>query len=155
MSKTPFVLQALQILGPEEMLKLSEVIHVKKVPLKKVAGEDLVVWDEEELKTKKEAVQEEAKLLLFTPPQSPPAPEVSPPSPELKPLDGEAPTESDLHIWHREMNKQFSEKAHQQEAARGYKKTNEIYAIKTKDETGKTQVRYASTEGVLINKKQA
>lgn len=153
MSKTPFVLRALQILGLEEVLKLSEVLHSKKIPLKKVVGQDLVVWDEGESGPKKAPVQEEAKVLLFTPP-SPPLESPSEVN-ETNSQDDPAATQSDLYIWHQEMNKQCSEKAYQQEAMRGYKKTTEIYVIKTKDESGKTQLRYASTEGVLINKKQA
>jgi hypothetical protein len=152
--KTPYVLLALQILGLEEILKLSKVLNTKKIPLKKAVGQDLIVWDEDDLSTKKETVQEEAKILLFSPPTE--VVPLAPTSPcDTKTQQDESSTQSDLYIWHREINKQSSEKAHQKEALQGYKKTTEIYVIKTKDDSGKTQFRYASTEGVLINKKQA
>ena len=157
MSKTPFVLQALKILGLEEMLKLSEVLHTKKIPLKKVVGQDLVIWDDHPASgTKKDLpLQEEAKVLFFPEiPATAPAPSAE--TQESVAQEQEvAATESDLYLWRQELNKQHSEKASQQSALKGYRKTNEIYLVKSKDENGKTQVRYAAIEGVLVNKKQA
>ena len=46
MKKTNFVLRALNLYGLEEILKLSKAMIVKQVPLKKAAGEELIVWDD-------------------------------------------------------------------------------------------------------------
>lgn len=157
MSKSSFVLKALKILGLEEMLKLSEVLHVKQVPLKKAAGEDLIVWDDasETIPKKK---QEEARILAF--PKKSSINDISPyreETPEPSSEDQETHTllTSDLVLWQREIAKSSGESSHKMDAFKGYKKSTEMYVVKTPTIDGKDKIRFASTNGVLVNKKQA
>lgn len=57
----------MNILGLEEILKLSEVLRIKQVPLKKAAGEELVTWSEtqEEVPRSEPKPPSEAKVLAF------------------------------------------------------------------------------------------
>jgi hypothetical protein len=139
LSKTPFVLRALKILGLEEMLKLSEVLHVKQAPLKKAAGEDLIVWDDAPTIAPKIQKQEDAKVLSFpkkTINDLAPMPEASPETEDDK--DRPNFLTSDLVLWQREIAK-----------------STEMYVVKTPTPEGKDKIRFASTNGVLVNKKQA
>ena len=158
MPKTSYVLQALKILGLEEMLKLSEVLHVKQVPLKKAAGGELIAWDDADQKPspKKSSEREEAKVLAF------PKKTIN----ELIPMQEEAPSKddedgssnlltSDVILWQRELTKQSGETSHKMDAFKGYKKSTEMYVVKTPSLEGKDKIRFASTNGVLVNKKQA
>lgn len=157
MAKTSYVLQALKILGLEEILKLSEVLHVKQVPLKKAAGAELIVWDdaEEKASTRNQGPREEAKVLAF------PKKTIN----ELIPMQDEAPAKEDdnptnlltseVILWQRELSKQAGETSHKMDAFKGYKKSTEMYVVKTPTLEGKDKIRFASTNGVLVNKKQA
>ncbi len=157
MAKTSYVLKALKILGPEEMLKLSEVLHVKQAPLKKAAGGELIVWDDADLKvpSRKTPEKEEAKILAF------PKKSIN----ELIPLREEIPSKDDgasstllnseVILWQRELNKQCEETSHKMDALKEYKKSTEMYVVKTPASEGKDKIRFASTNGVLVNKKQA
>ncbi len=156
MAKTSYVLQALKILGLEEMLKLSDVLHVKQVRLKKAAGGELIVWDDADLNVQpRNAPREEAKVLAF------PKKTIS----QLLPLQDEAPPKeeestpnlftSDVVLWQRELSKLSGETSHKMDAFKGYKKSTEMYVVKTPTNEGKDKIRFASTNGVLVNKKQA
>lgn len=155
MSKSTFVLRALKILGLEEMLKLSQVLHVKQVPLKKAAGEDLIVWDDAPTISPKKSPQEEAKVLSF------PKKTIH----DLAPMPEEVPEQddkdrpnfltSDMVLWQREIAKTNGENVHKLDAFKGYKKSTEMYVVKTPTPEGKDKIRFASTNGVLVNKKQA
>ena len=156
MSKTPFVLRALKILGLEEMLKLSEVLHVKQVPLKKAAGEDLIVWDDAPTIAPKIQKQEDAKVLNFpkkTINDLAPMPEASPETDDDK--DRPNFLTSDLVLWQREIAKSTGDNVQKLDAFKGYKKSTEMYVVKTPTPEGKDKIRFASTNGVLVNKKQA
>jgi hypothetical protein len=156
LSKSTFVLRALKILGLDEMLKLSQVLHVKQVPLKKAAGEDLVVWDDAPVMAPRQQESTEAKVLSF------PKKTIQ----DLAPLreenlekedDKERPNflTSDLVLWQREIAKSSGENVHKLDAFKGYKKSTEMYVVKTPTPEGKDKIRFASTNGVLVNKKQA
>ena len=41
------------------------------------------------------------------------------------------------------------------DAFKGYRKSTEMYVVKTPTHEGKDKIRFASTNGVLVNKKQA
>lgn len=159
MSTTPFVLQALKILGPEEILKLSEVLHVKQVPLKKAAGEEFIVWDDADLPTpqRSEAQPKEAKVLEF------PKKSIN----DMRPYEGDRPEpseddedkpsflDSDMVLWQREIARSHGDNVQKIEAMTRYRKSTEVYVVKTSDKDGKDKTRFASTNGILINKKQA
>ncbi|MFP5384998.1 MAG: hypothetical protein ACLGHN_02900 [Bacteriovoracia bacterium] len=160
MAKSSYVLRALKILGLEEMLKLSEVLHVKQVPLKKAAGGEFIVWDDaveqEAAPTpKSEPKEKEGKVLTF------PKKTINDltPLPEEAEATGEEETpsflSSDLVLWQREIAKHTGDNIHRLDAFKGYKKSTEMYVVKTPGAEGKDKMRFASTNGVLINKKQA
>lgn len=156
MSKPSFVLRALKILGLEEMLKLSEVLHVKQAPLKKAAGEELIVWDDAPAAVPKKTSKEEARVLSFpkkTIHDLAPMPEEVPDKED----DKERPNflTSDMVLWQREIAKTNGDNVHKLDAFKGYKKSTEMYVVKTPTPEGKDKIRFASTNGVLVNKKQA
>lgn len=157
MPKNSFVLQALKILGLEDILKLSEVLHVKQVPLKKAAGEELIVWDEDAPdKVFQKAPREEGKVLSFPKKTAVQDLTAFTPEPEI-PKEELAPSfvTSDLVLWQREISRDAGENIVKLDAFKGYKKANEMYVVKTKMAEGKDKMRFASTNGVLVNKKQA
>lgn len=155
MSKPSFVLQALKILGLEEVLKLSQVLRVKQVPLKKAAGGELIVWDDAPEPPKKSVKEEESNVLSF------PKKTVQ----DLAPLESEkeetATDEkstlitSEMVLLQREITKSSGDNVLKLDAFKGYKKSNEMYVVKESTVDGKETIRFASTNGVLVNKKQA
>ena len=160
MPKSSFVLRALKILGLEEMLKLSEVLHVKQVPLKKAAGEELIVWDEEPVqkpvKRTISAPETEAKVLNF-PKKSITdlAPQVEEDRPEDAKSEESTFLSSEAVLWQREITRSSETAVHKLDAFKGYNKATEMYVVKTPSIDGKDKIRFAETNGVLINKKQA
>jgi hypothetical protein len=155
-SKSPFVLHALAILGPEEILKLSEVAHHKHHSLKKAAGEDLVVWDEEN-PTPKVRKSSGAKVIPF-------------PRDLLKEITGaedsnqsevvesdnqEIMNETELVLKQRDINRSLDENSHKLDAIKGYQNSSEAYLVKSTVVDGVKEHRFASTSGVLVNKKIA
>ncbi len=163
MAKTSYVLRALSILGPEEILKLSEVSIERQVPLKKAAGEDLIVWNE--APTRKRAPKresEEAKVLNF--PERKSISDFSeledPNRPKLEEQDADADEkpsliQSDLMLWQREMSKESGGSLKKVDAVKGYQKSTQMYVVKATTPEGKQKIRFASVDGILVNKKQA
>lgn len=154
LAKSNFVLRALRILGLEEMLKLSEVLLEKQVPLKKAAGEELIAWDDAADKRPQRPVpQQDAKVLEF------PKKKINELEALKEEVEGAEETAevmgTDLMLWQREITKQADVNILKREALKGYKKATEMYVVKTSTREGKDKIRFASTNGVLINKKQA
>lgn len=157
MAKSTYVLRALKILGLEEMLKLSEVLHVKQVPLKKAAGEELIVWDDAPEKTEPVPSREspQGKILSF------PKKTINDLAPLPEHPEGVQEEEvpgfigSDLVLWQREISRHSGDNIHKLDALKGYKKSTEMYVVKSSDKEGKDKIRFASTNGILVNKKQA
>lgn len=157
-----FVQNALRIIGLEEILKLSRAALVKPVMLKKVAGEDLVVWDDASGPAEQTPVAADpvlAKVLPFKKPISEFEQVI-----DSRPLAGEAikPTEpqiniqsTELMLWGRELGKDLSDPAFKKNGAKEYAKSSDVYIVKTSAVEGKEKFRFASTNGVLVNKKQA
>lgn len=156
MEKPSTVLRALRILELEEMLKLSEVLHVKQVPLKKAAGAELIVWDDAESSSSKKAPEEEAKILSFPRKR---LSELAPIPEEKQQVKDDIPglnsMATDGVLWQRELAKHNGEIIHKTSAIKGYKKSTEIYVVKTSSDEGKDKIRFAATNGILVNKKQA
>ncbi|HXH73701.1 MAG TPA: hypothetical protein VNJ08_01960 [Bacteriovoracaceae bacterium] len=156
MAKTSFVLRALSVLGFEEILKLSEVLMEARVPLKKAAGEDLIVWNDA---PKKKSIhqQDDAKILNFPKQGSLKEFEAlrDPDIPDA--TEGQAPTliNSDLVLWQREITRESDDASKKLEAASGYQKSTQMYVVKSQTPEGKKKLRFASTDGILVNKKQA
>lgn len=160
MSEPSFVLRALKILGPEEILKLSELPQLKEIPLKKAAGEELIVWDEVQevpagKRTKAGPNSTEAQILPF--PQKHArdlAPELTPESTDNQGDDSQLMS-SDVVLWQREISRNNGEVIHKMDAFNGYRKSTDMYVVKSSGDVGKDKIRFASINGVLVNKKQA
>lgn len=167
MSKSSYVLQALNILGLEEILKLSEVLHAKQVPLKKAAGEELIVWNTPAEAPAKPVKKEEGKVLAFPKRAITDYPELEedlqeqsaakePREKLTENLSGnEQLMPSDIILWQRELMKDSDEAIQKLDAMKGYQKSTQMYVVKSHLADGKEKIRFASTNGVLINKKQA
>jgi hypothetical protein len=158
MSKNPYVLKALKILGLEEMLKLAEILKSKQVPMKKVAGEDLIVWSEPEASEEilEAAPPKVAKVLNFPGHSPKPEPEAEE-TKESKKEETNQPhlVTAEMMLWQKELTKESDSSLQKQDAFNGYKKSTEMYVVKTEVKGGKDKMRIASTQGVLVNKKQA
>ncbi len=157
MKKPSFVLQALNILSLETILKLTKVIRLKHGQLKKAAGEELVSWEQETAPIP----QPEGKVLQMgkrttgglAPLEVPPSDE------EIKKQKEEEDRPnlltSDVILWQREITRETGEAVHKMDAVKGYRKSTEMYVVKTMSDEGKEKIRFASTDGILVNKKQA
>jgi hypothetical protein len=156
------VLKALRILGLEEILKLSKAAFVKPVFMKRAAGEDLIVWSDapENIDKLDGPSGNNGTLLPFKKKQ--PAPSSFP---EPVSNNDKAPTNlaetpcniqsSEFILWNREKTKTASSPVLKKEAAKEYAKSTEMYVVKTSTIEGKDKIRFADTNGVLVNKKQA
>lgn len=155
MAKSSYVLRALKILGLEEVLKLSEVLNVRQVSLKKAAGDDFIVWDSTSVeKVEVEKTEPLGKVLSF--------PKKSIHDLEKLPEENGSPQEipenliqSDLLLWQRDVGRSKEIPVHRKDAFNGYKRATEMYVVKESTVEGKSKIRFASTNGVLVNKKQA
>lgn len=149
-----FVMQALRIFSLEEMLSLSQARVAKTSLLKKAAGEDLVVWNDA---PEKAPSKHEDNLLPFKKPSSF-AKEAEPQAQaENSGSENEASTSvstTDFLLWQRELTKETSIPT-KKDAFKGYSRATEMYIVKSSTPEGKEKIRFASTRGVLVNKKQA
>lgn len=162
MKRRSKVLQAFSIIGPEEILNLSRIL-LKKTQLKKAAGDDLVFWDD--------AAGPESSLP--TPAPSPPPGKVlkfpdtqaavsayqqqikaSPPKAET-PEEPSNLTTGEISILHREISREAEASIQRLGAKEGYKKNGSALIVKTKQDNGKEKLHFASTNGVLVDKKSA
>lgn len=154
MGKTSYVLQALSLLGPEEILKLSGNMQEKRVAFKKAIGAELFVWDESSA-PKKISITD-AKILAF--PKVKTFDLLSADDQEDGPLEEENPETlmaTENVLIQREIAKETEEAIQRRAAIKGYQKSTEMYVVKSPTSDGKEKIRFASTDGVLINKKQA
>ena len=165
MSKS-YVLKALKILRLEEILKLTTAIHTKSGLLKKAAGQELISWDDassseeanQQPNTIQNSQQKSADVLPFIRPAESPTPKTAE-SPQIT-LESDhdqnlAVISSDFMLWQRELSKDVNTPLQNKQAVKGYAKSTEMYEVKTITPEGKDKIRFASTQGVLINKKQA
>jgi len=146
----------MKILGLEEMLKLAEILKTKQVALKKAAGEELVVWNGPEEEQNFQEIKDPGKVLAFRGREQA--------RPQLEEESSQAKFESDpvsahftpveLMLWQKELTKDSEVSLQKQEAFKGYKNSTEMYIVKT-EVNGAEKIRIPSTNGVLVNKKQA
>ncbi len=163
MAKTSFVLRALSLLGPGDILKLSAVIR-DTLPLKKAAGEELIVWNDTPKKIESPQ-KEEAKVLAFKSkssesrlPEITATPEEIAAQKEIKEKEEqERPNllSSDMVLWQREMSKDLGGAINKLDAVNSYQRSTQMYVVKSETIDGKQKIRFASTDGILVNKKQA
>ena len=156
-SKSSFVLRALGILVPEEILKLSEVMRHKENSLKKAAGEELVVWDEGPPTASRSKNTKLAKILPFPKDLLEHlVPEVE--GAEISEMDHKSSDTFDvteLVLRQREINRNLDENSHKLDALKGYKTATDAYLVKSSGNEVANEHRFASTTGVLVNKKIA
>lgn len=152
---SPYVLRALCILGPEEILKLAHVLNREEVSFKKASGDDVVFWKQERsgAKKKESGPKNEAKILHFTRPT--PVIEERSQNIPIESSDDSNILSSEVILIQREITRETSNESHKAAAKSGYSRANEMYVVKSKEIDGKQKIRFASTNGVLINKKQA
>ena len=62
---------------------------------------------------------------------------------------------SELILLQREISRETVSETQKHSAKSGYQKATEMYVVKSSAVDGKEKIRFASTNGVLINKKQA
>jgi hypothetical protein len=159
MGKPSFILQALGVLSMEDIHRITSIVHEKQAIHKKAAGGELVFWEDPPSgSTPKKKTQEsregneEAKVLPFSSNQFFKEKVTENITKEEEPTNL---VSTDSILWQREMSKNAEGSMQKTEALGRYKRSTEMYVVKTHDETGKEKLKFASTDGVLINKKQA
>lgn len=144
MRKSSAVLKAFTIIGPEEILKYSEAS--RSAHGKMVSGDSFVHWEEGPSGLADETPAKEAEVIPF-------------PQKKHQFQAYEEPLTSfigtDLALMQREMARDAEEALTRMSAKNGYKSATEMFVIKTRDVEGKSKMRFASTHGVLVDKKQA
>ena len=158
-----YVLKALKLLSLEEILKLTTAVKMKTGLLKKAAGQELVSWEStpaEKAQTEEGPSQNDrvsADILPFTK-LRPKENEKEKDSSEKSSADEEGNlniVSSEFILWQRELSRDPSGPLQTKQAVKGYTKSTEMYVVKTPSNDGKDKIRFASTQGVLVNKKQA
>jgi len=154
-----FVLKALRILGLEEILKLSKAAFVKPVLMKRAAGEDLIVWNDapETQGIHVDSDQPKGKVLPFKKNLTD-FPKSS--FNQEKAKEDSSETHCNMQsteyvLWNRDQNKDANSPVLKKEAAKEYARSTEMYVVKTSTVEGKEKIRFANTNGVLVDKKQA
>ena len=157
MTKASHILKAFSIIGPEEILKLSESVATGHG--KMVSGDSFLVWGEEqepEASTPEPDQSKDAEVIPFPKNKkhfealvetAPEAPVDEKPIPSF--VGGE------LALMQRELAKESEEAISRMTAKSGYKAATNLFVIKSKDLEGKSKIRFAATNGVLVDKKQA
>lgn len=135
------------------MLKLSEDLQAQQIALKKVAGEESIASDSASGTPPTATPQKEEARVLDFPKKNILGPRAT------EEIKGEADkTEiigTDLVLWQREISRTSGKSVQKEDAFKGYKKSTEMYVVKEASADGKVKIRFASTNGVLVNKKQA
>jgi hypothetical protein len=148
--KNPFVLRALKILGLEEVLKLSEVLNQQEEKNSKKFNE---VVGSKELTTSEftdHSEESNSNILLF-----PENPSDLDSNNELIKSKVELSSECELFLLQLEFSKHNEEVSHKINALNEYKKSSAIYRVNKTSEHGKSTKKIISTNGILIDKKQA
>lgn len=151
MSKSSFVIRALSLLGLNEILGLSNV----KIPMKKAVGEEILFWDDDFEANHSKHQPEEATVLSFPKKTINQIELMQPSSSGEEGLSSTGIVASELLLLQREISKHSGEHGQKLEAFKGYRKSTEMYVVKTPSEDGKDKIRFAATDGILVNKKQA
>ncbi len=154
-----FVLKALRIFGLEEILKISRTIQVKPVELKKAAGEELMAWNYgSDAVAHVEPNPEEKNVLPFN--KKPYQPndldnsQERPAKKEVSTDDSSSILSSDFLLWHRELTRDVSVPL-KKDAVKGYARSTQMYVVKKPSSEDAEKIRFASINGVLVDKKQA
>ncbi len=149
MSKNSFVLRALKILGLEDILKLSELLKRHQGPLEKVTPLKKAE-PPDPLPKSSERDTGESNLLTF-----PGKTQVNEKTPEENENKPQLSPESELFLLQIELSKHHDGTVQRLDALKEYKKTSESYQVQITSDDGKSVRKVISTNGILINKKQA
>ena len=155
-----FVLRALRILGLEEILKLSKAAFVKPALMKRAAGEDLIVWNDapetQDIHTGPED-ESKGKVLPFKKNLADFAKsEFDAEKAKAESSEAQSSMQSTEYVlWNREQTQAANSPVLKKEAAKEYARSTEMYVVKTSTVEGKEKIRFANTNGVLVDKKQA
>lgn len=154
MTKASHILKAFSIIGPEEILKLSESVATGHG--KMVSGDSFLVWGEEQEPELKTEALKEADIIPFPQNKKLFEPLVEP-VPETPTEEATVPAflSGELALMQRELARESEEAITRMSAKSGYKSATNLFVIKTKDLEGKSKIKFASTNGVLVDKKQA
>lgn len=156
MARKSSILKTFNLLGPSEILKIAQVLGEWTPALKKVAGDDLVVWDDASVHpSSKENV--EAKVIPF--PERKTESREAPMEPLREAPEGQ-PDSTPIYstesvLMSREMSHRVQENMTKLKAKKGYQGSSEILMLKSKDLSGKNKTVFASTKGILVDKKLA
>jgi len=155
LSKKSFVLQALNIYDLDDVLQLSSILLEKRVPLKRVAGESFEFSLETSVdnmgsRSEKKTIKSDniASLKLVDLDARKKEKE------EQERKDFDSKLNSELLLWQREASKNPGDSIKKVDAAQGYKQNSQIYIVNQDTSEGKNKLKFASTRGVLVDKKQ-
>ena len=143
------------------MQKLSKSALVKPVMMKRAAGEDLIVWSDASEEAQAKTQEGTLGVVLPFKKQLSDFAKISESTFEannLKDPPVEAPSpiySSEFMLWNKELIKESSLPVLKKEAVKEYARSAEMYVVKTSTVEGKDKIRFASTNGVLVDKKQA
>lgn len=149
------------------MLKLSDVVHTRSIPLKQVSGGSFAVSDAPEERPRNEPKKQkkegkDAKVIPF-PSKDQLIKESSekngsPPEVSLNTSVLVSPQEflaSEEILSQLEVAREMKEFSQKQRAIEEYRQGQNTHIVRSKNEEGKTEVRFAKTKGVLIDRKLA
>lgn len=148
----------MSILGPEEIQKLAHGLQREELGLKRASGDGMIFWKDHKAAPPKKpkAPEKEGKVLAFARPEM----KAEPPSEESEETSEEESKDGNLLsaeviLLQREITREATTANQKSSARAGYQRATEMYVVKTKSLDGKEKIHFASTNGVLINKKQA
>jgi hypothetical protein len=152
-SKKSFVLEALSLYDLEKIYDLGSVLLERKVPLKKASGEQVVFSSESGAKKRASSESsnnnETPNILPFKKSSQ------EDNQTKKKPEEVDPRLNTELMMWQREASRELGENIKKSEAFSGYKQSNQLYVVKQESSEGKNKLKFASTFGVLVDKKQA
>jgi hypothetical protein len=153
------ILEALSLYDQDKILDLCKVLLEKKIPFKKAAGEDVLFSSTNNLEraslginkteVKKKSQVEERHLILVKDQA-----DLGQKKKKKENVEEDFRLNSELLMWQREASKEIDGVLKKSEAVKGYKQLNQLYVVKEESEDGKNKLKFASTHGVLIDKKQ-
>lgn len=156
MKKKSSILEALCLYDQEKILDLCKILLEKKIPLKKAAGEDILFSSPSTGKSPiggafEKSQQKKIERQLFLVPSEE---EVKEKKKKKKEEEEDFRLNSELIMWQREASKEIETIMKKTDAVKGYKQNNQLYVVKKETKKGESKLKFASTHGVLVDKKQ-
>ena len=167
------LLKIFRLITPDDLGVLAETLEVSHLELKKAAGSELLSCDSEPHPSSKN-VSKNAKVIQFPKKDDHEETIVDKESlAEIGVLSGKeqrerkkveeeeekrhSPSESDLLLEEREKFKESEEKIYKRTGFACYQRSSDLslYRVTSTDTAGKEKSRLTSSQGVLVNKKQA